>query len=98
MKLISIALLSVAVSGCTESERAGIGATRSDRPADVTCRSYGSITFEGRSTGKVVYDEGGRVTFVDAANLRLTTVEGECVIVYARDGASPVEPGAPAAP
>lgn len=77
-----IALLGLA--GCTEAERARRSATRSDRPADVTCRSFGQPFYAGRSTGKVTYDEGGRVTFVDRANGRLTTIEGECMIVYAR--------------
>ena len=74
----------VALAGCTEAERAQKSAYRSDRPADVTCRTFGEPFYVGRSTGKVTYDEGGRVTFVDRANGRLTTIEGECMIVYAR--------------
>ena len=31
---------------------------------------------------KVEYDEGGRVSFVDAANGRYTTIEGDCRVVY----------------
>ena len=37
-----------------------------------------------RFEGKVEYDEGGRISFVDAANGRYTTVEGECRIVYSK--------------
>lgn len=84
MKLLPIGLLAVALSGCTQSDRARLGAKASDTPADVTCRSYGNVTYQGRSTGKVTYDEGGRVTFVDAASGRLTTIGGECIVVYAR--------------
>jgi len=76
------------LGACTDSERARESALRRDLPADVTCRSFGNVMFQGRSTGKVIYDEGGRVTFVDAANGRLTTIEGECVIVYARPPAA----------
>lgn len=72
------------LTGCTEAERARRSARLSDSPADVTCRSFGQPFYAGRSTGKVTYDEGGRVTFVDRANGRLTTIEGECMIVYAR--------------
>lgn len=53
-----------------------------DKPASVTCWTYGAVTFNGRSTGKVIYDEGGRVTFVDAASKRLVTLEGDCRIFY----------------
>jgi hypothetical protein len=76
--------MALIVVGCTESERASTSAERRDLPADITCRSYGEVVYQGRSTGKVIYDEGGRVTFVDSANRRLTTIEGECIIVYAR--------------
>ena len=72
-----------ALAGCTDSERARRSATWQDMPADITCRSYGQVIFQGRSTGKVEYDEGGRISFVDASNGRLTAVEGECLVVYA---------------
>ena len=79
---VIIALLGLA--GCTDAERAQRSARYSDRPADITCRTFGEPFYVGRSTGKVTYDEGGRVTFVDRANGRLTTIEGECMVVYAR--------------
>lgn len=80
--IAAFALLGLA--GCTEAARERRSVTRSDRPADVSCRSFGQPFYAGRSTGKVTYDEGGRVTFVDRTNGRLTTIEGECMIVYAR--------------
>lgn len=75
------------LAGCTEADRARKSATFGDRPADITCRTFGEPFYVGRSTGKVTYDEGGRITFVDRANGRLTTIEGECMIVYAKGGA-----------
>jgi hypothetical protein len=81
------ALALAGLTGCTDAERAQRAAYGADRPADVTCRTFGEPFYVGRSTGKVTYDEGGRVTFVDRANGRLTTIEGECMIVYARGGA-----------
>ena len=78
----TFALLTLA--GCTEAERQQRSTHFSDRPADVTCRTFGEPFYVGRSTGKITYDEGGRVTFVDQANGRLTTIEGECMVVYAR--------------
>lgn len=79
----SLALV-VAVGACTDSKRASRDATWGDKPADITCWTYGTENFTGRSTGKVEYDEGGRVSFVDAANGRYTTVEGDCRVVYSK--------------
>jgi len=85
-KVIALSVVAVALSGClvTEAEKESRDAYYGDRAAAVTCYAYGTLTFEGTSTGKIVYDEGGRLTFVDAANGRLTTIEGECRVVYAR--------------
>lgn len=85
LAVVALAVLSLpAFSACTESKQARRAATWNDKPADIVCWSYGTQTFAGRSTGKVEYDEGGRISFVDAANGRYTTVEGECRVVYAK--------------
>ncbi len=98
----TLAVAGVALSGaaCTDSKRARNAATWGDRPADITCWTYGTENFRGRSTGKVEYDEGGRVSFVDASNDRYTTVEGDCRVVYMSDteGEAPPAPVAPVAP
>ncbi len=72
----------LALSACTESRRARDSATWNDRPADITCWTYGTENFNGRSTGKVEYDDGGRISFVDAATKRYTTIDGDCRVVY----------------
>ena len=78
------ALALVAVLGaCTDSKRARNAATFGDKPADITCWTYGTQTFQGRSTGKVERDDG-RIAFVDAANGRYTTVDGECRVIYSK--------------
>lgn len=81
---VAVAVACLAVAGCTVTEagKASRDAYYNDKPAAVTCYAYGTLTFEGTSTGKIIYDEGGRLTFVDAANGRLTTIEGECRVVY----------------
>ncbi|WP_298159754.1 hypothetical protein [Brevundimonas sp.] len=97
--LVLIAGLAVTAAACTESKRARNAATWGDKPADITCWTYGTETFSGRSTGKVEYNDGGRIAFVDAANGRYTTIDGECRVVYLADGeaAEPaVEPVPPA--
>ncbi len=82
---MALAGLVPATAGCTDSKRASQAATWGDQAADITCWSYGEQTYSGRSTGKVEYDEGGRVSFVDAANSRYTTIEGDCRMVYLSD-------------
>lgn len=91
LTILAVAGLAL-TSACTDSERARRAATFADQAADITCWTYGTETFTGRSTGKVEYDEGGRISFVDAANGRFTTVEGDCRIVYLAKG----EGGTPA--
>lgn len=96
--VVSVALVTAA---CTEAKRARNATTFGDQPADITCWTYGTETFSGRSTGKVEHDDGGRIAFVDAANGRYTTVDGECRVVYAPDGevaAAPATPERPIAP
>ena len=94
--ILLVAGLVVATTACTESKRARNAATFSDQPADITCWTYGTETFSGRSTGKVEYSDGGRVAFVDAANGRYTTVDGDCRVVYLAEGAAAEPASAPA--
>ncbi|QTC92643.1 hypothetical protein [Brevundimonas goettingensis] len=75
--------LVAALGACTDSKRARNAATFGDTPADITCWTYGTETFKGRSTGKVERDDG-RIAFVDAANGRYTTVDGECRVIYSK--------------
>jgi len=102
--LFLIAGVALTATACTEAKRARNAATFSDQPADITCWTYGTQTFSGRSTGKVEYNDGGRIAFVDAANGRYTTIDGECRVVYAPEGeaatapAAPVMPGGPGGP
>ena len=100
--ILLIAGLAVAATGCTESRRARNAATWSDQLADITCWTYGTETFSGRSTGKVEYNDGGRIAFVDAANGRYTTIDGECRVVYLAEGeeaaAAPGDPAGPVSP
>ncbi|MGV3578959.1 hypothetical protein [Brevundimonas sp.] len=84
--LVLIAGLAVTAAACTDSKRARNAAQWGDQAADITCWTYGTETFTGRSTGKVEYNDGGRIAFVDAANGRYTTIDGECRVVYLSDG------------
>lgn len=79
----AVALL--ALGGCItrESQREQIEVRRQDRGAAIDCWAYGQPTYSGISTGAITYDEGGRLSFIDAASGRLTVLEGECRVVYA---------------
>jgi hypothetical protein len=79
---LSTAGLMVLAGACTDSKRERTATTFTDRPADITCWSFGQETFSGRSTGKVSHAEEGFVGFVDAANGRYTTINGDCRVVY----------------
>ena len=92
--LALVAAVAIGAAACTESKRARNAATWGDQPADITCWTYGTETFSGRSTGTVETSDEGRIAFVDAANDRYTTVDGECRVVYLKEG----EENAPAAP
>ncbi len=94
--ITALAGVALAAGACTDSKRASRAATWGDQPADITCWSYGEQTYSGRSTGKVEYDEGGRVSFVDAATGRYTTIEGDCRMVYVAEGEDPAPAPAPA--
>jgi hypothetical protein len=96
--ILLLAGLAVATGACTESKRARNAATFGDQPADITCWTYGTETFSGRSTGKVEYNDGGRIAFVDAANGRYTTLDGECRVVYLAEGDEAAPPAPTTAP
>lgn len=98
LTLVLVAGLAVTAAACTESKRARNAATWGDTPADITCWTYGTETFSGRSTGKVEYSDEGRLAFVDAANGRYTTVDGECRVVYLKEGEENAPPPAATAP
>lgn len=87
MKKATLATLSLVlaasalISGCTEGRRARQETKFVDRPADITCWSYGTEVYQGRSTGTVEHDSG-RVSFVDAATGRFTTISANCRVIY----------------
>jgi len=98
--MILVAGIALAATACTDAKRARNAATFGDKAADITCWTYGTETFSSRSTGKVEYNDGGRIAFVDAANGRYTTIDGECRVVYTNEGeeAAPAPASAAIAP
>jgi len=98
MTSVAIAAVAASAAACTESKRANQAATFGDQAADITCWTYGTQIFSGRSTGKVEYATSGRISFVDASNERFTTIEGDCRIVYVNGDAEVEEAQSPLPP
>lgn len=75
------------LGGCmmTDAEVASREAYYNDKPAHITCTGYASgVMVDTDTTGKVSFEEGGRISFVDAKTGGFVTTEGECVVRYAR--------------
>lgn len=87
-KAIGLAALAaaLALSGCyrNDTSRTNTAVLYDDTPARVTCVGYGGLMFDGQTKGAVEYDEGGRVSFIDAETGHLVKTEGECVVRYAK--------------
>jgi hypothetical protein len=98
MTSVAIAAVAASAAACTESKRANQAATFGDQAADITCWTYGTQIFSGRSTGKVEYATSGRISFVDASNERFTTIEGDCRVVYVNGDAEEEEAQSPLPP
>ena len=98
MASVAIAAVAASAAACTESKRANQAATFGDQAADITCWTYGTQIFSGRSTGKVEYATSGRLSVVDASNERFTTIEGDCRVVYVNGDAEEEEAQSPLPP
>lgn len=80
MRRLMIAASVAALLGCTDAERAKLGALGDH--GLITCYSGGKPIYEGRATGKIAPDvaAGGGWFFKDAATGELIRVSGDCVI------------------
>lgn len=80
MKRIAFILVAFSVAGCTDTQRARIGAIGD--PAHVTCYSGGQVIFEDDSTGRVEASEsGGGLFFNSAKTDKLIRTYADCVVV-----------------
>ena len=76
---VLIAMLMCAACGCTDADRAAIGAY--GEAANVTCYSGGKVIYQGRSTGKVDHPQNSDGwQFKDARTGRFVRVSGPCVV------------------
>lgn len=79
-----LAMVGLAMSACSDTERAQRAAHYSDRPARIVCSGYSGNMVDTTTTGRIEFDSTGRIDFVDAQTGGLVKTEGECVIRYAR--------------
>lgn len=84
-RLIIAAALAIALTACTDTTRAKLGAY--GESATIKCYSGGQLIYEGRSTGRVQKEESGAdgYAFKDAATGKLKEVSGDCNVTYGAD-------------
>lgn len=83
--LAALALAGTAVTGCTDTQRASLGAYGDS--ARVTCYSGGQVVADDFSTGKVANaSDSDGYEFKSSTTDRFTQFSGDCIIDY---GATP---------
>ena len=83
VRFATLVFAGLAVAACSETQRAAYGARSDDRPTTIVCTGYQGEIFNGRSTGRIEFDDAtGRLTFVDAATGGVVITEGECIVRY----------------
>lgn len=85
-RLMLLAAVALSLTGCmrSDTQKAQRDARWNDKPAHISCNGYTGPMVDTDTTGRIEYDDGGRITFVDAKTHRLVKTEGECVVTYAR--------------
>lgn len=79
MVLTLTALVMLAVSACTDVQRASLGAFGD--AATITCYSGGRVFYQGQSTGRVkATDNSDGWEFKDAKTGKFVRLSGSCVV------------------
>ena len=77
-RLALVAIVALALPGCTDAERAKLGSIGSQ--ATITCYSGGVVVFEDTSTGVVQALEADGFAYRSAKTGEFTRVFADCVI------------------
>lgn len=81
--LAGFAAAALFLSACSDVNNKSNQVTYLDIPARITCTGLATgVMFDGYSSGRVTYEEGGRLKFVDAKTGGLVITEGECIVRY----------------
>lgn len=81
--LAGFAASALFLSACSDVNTKSREALYLDVPARITCTGLASgIMYDGYSSGRVTYEEGGRLKFVDRKTGGLIITEGECIVRY----------------
>jgi hypothetical protein len=73
-----LATAMIALSGCTDSQRANLGALGEE--ATVTCYSGGAVVFRATSTGKVTTNRSGGLIFKSRDTGGFVHAYADCIV------------------
>jgi hypothetical protein len=74
-----LALIIFAVAGCTDAERAALGALGEE--SEIKCYSGAEIIFDDWSTGKIVVVEHGGLVFRSKTTGKFVRAYADCVVM-----------------
>lgn len=77
-KLTTILVMALAATGCTDAERASVGAY--GQQSDVTCYSGGQVIFDDVSTGKVAQLDGDGITYKSNKTGKYVRAFADCIV------------------
>ena len=78
-KMLMMAIIAVALTGCTDAARSHIGTYGSE--AQITCYSGGEVIFEDRSTGKVAVIDGDGLSFRSKTTSKFVRAYADCILI-----------------
>lgn len=79
MKRLTIIAAALVIAGCTDAERAAIGAYGNE--SKVTCYSGNGVIYDDTSTGKVAQIDGDGITFKSKATGRYVRAYADCIVI-----------------
>ena len=77
-KITVILVMMLGAAGCTDAERASIGAY--GEKSDIACYSGGQVIFEDVSTGKVAQLDGDGITYKSAKTGKYVRAFADCIV------------------
>jgi hypothetical protein len=77
-KILALAVAVVALSACTDAERASFGALGDE--AKIVCYSGAQVVFDDVSTGKVQQLDGDGITFKSKTSGRYVRAFADCIV------------------
>jgi hypothetical protein len=80
--IIILAIAALALSACSKTTRSQMAIAMTDRPAHITCYTYGVLIVDEDTSGKIEFDSTGRIDFIEAKTGDSVKTEGDCKVRY----------------